>query len=80
MRGRISRHGDTLLRPHLHEAAAHIPTRSRIDGAIRRRGTAPRERIGFERASAAAARELAVILHAMWRSGMPVDAEGTAAP
>lgn len=79
MQGRISRHGDKLLRSYLYEAAAHILTRCKTDSAIRRWGTALRERIGFKRASVAVARKLAVILHAMWRHGTPFDAEGMAA-
>ena len=36
--GRISRHGDKLLRSYLYEAAAHILTRARTDSALRRWG------------------------------------------
>ena len=78
VQGRISRHGDKLLRSYLYEAAAHILTRCKTDSAIRQWGTALRERIGFKRASVAVARKLAVILHAMWRSGTPFQMEGAA--
>ena len=37
-----------------------------------------RDRIGFKRANVAVARKLAVVLHAMWRSGRPFEAEGRA--
>ena len=78
MQGRISRHGDKLLRSCLHEAAAHILRRSRADSAIRRWGTTLRERIGFKRANVAVARKLVVVLHAMWRSGRPFEAGNAA--
>lgn len=79
MQGRISRQGDKLLRSYLYEAAAHILTRSKGDSAIRRWGTALRERIGFKRANVAVARKLVVVLHAMWRSGRPFEAEAIVA-
>ena len=75
--GRISRQGDKLLRSYLYEAAAHLLTRAKTDSALRRWGLKLRERIGFKRANVAVARKLAVILHAMWRSGRPFEAEGT---
>ena len=74
MAGRISRHGDKLLRSYLYEAAAHILTRARTDSALRRWGLGLRERVGFKRATVAVARKLVVALHAMWRSGTPFDA------
>jgi transposase len=75
VQGRISRQGDKLLRSYLYEAAAHILTRARTDSALRRWGLRLRERIGFKRANVAVARKLAVVLHAMWRSGLPFEAE-----
>lgn len=72
--GRISRHGDKLLRSYLYEAAAHILTRARTDSALRRWGLGLRERIGFKRATVAVARKLVVVLHAMWRTGTAFDA------
>jgi len=74
MQGRISRHGDKLLRSYLYEAAAHILSRARTDSALRRWGQGLRERIGFKRATVAVARKLVVVLHAMWRTGVPFDA------
>lgn len=79
MQGRISRQGDKLLRSYLCEAAAHILKRSKGDSAIRRWGTALRERIGFKRANVAVVRKLVVVLHAMWRSGRPFEAEAAVA-
>ena len=75
LQGRISRQGDKLLRSYLYEAAAHILTRARADSALRRWGLRLRERIGFKRANVAVTRKLAVVLHAMWRSGRPFEAE-----
>lgn len=80
MAGRISRHGDKLLRSYLHEAAAHALARSRTDTALRRWGQSLRERVGFRRATVAVARKLAVVLHAMWASGRPFDAGLPAEP
>lgn len=79
IQGRISRQGDKLLRAYLYEAAAHILTRSKVDCALRRWGLCLRERIGFKRANVAVARKLAVILHAMWRSGKPFEPAGLVA-
>ena len=79
MQGRISRHGDKLLRSYLYEAAALILTRAQTDSALKRWGTALREKIGFKRASVAVARKLAVTLFAMLRSGQPFEADGIAA-
>lgn len=79
MQGRISRHGDKLLRSYLYEAAAHVLTRAKTDCALRRWGLTLRERIGFKRATVAVARKLSVILHAMWRSGRTFEADGVAA-
>lgn len=76
IQGRISRQGDKLLRAYLYEAAAHILTRSRTDSALRRWGLGLRERIGFKRANVAVARKLAVILHAIWRSGQSFKPTG----
>ena len=75
LQGRISRQGDKLLRSYLYEAAAHILTRARTDSDLRRWGLRLRERIGFKRANVAVARKLAVVLHAMWRSGQPFEEE-----
>jgi transposase len=67
--GHISRRGDSRLRALLYEAAMRLLTRVRADSALRRWGLALKTRLGFKRASVAVARKMAVILHAMWRSG-----------
>ncbi|NHM18664.1 IS110 family transposase [Epibacterium mobile] len=79
MQGRISRHGDKLLRSYLYEAAAHILTRAKTDSALKRWGTALREKVGFKRANVAVAGKLAVTLFAMLRTGKPFEADGVAA-
>ena len=72
--GRISRQGDKLLRSYLYEAAVHVLTRASADSTLRRWGEEVRVRAGFKRAVVAVARNLAVVLHAMWKSGRPFDA------
>jgi len=67
--GHISRRGDTHVRSLLYEAAVVILTRSRADSDLRRWGTKLPEKIGFKRSAVAVARKLAVIMHAMLRSG-----------
>jgi transposase len=78
--GGISKRGDRLLRQYLFEAAAALLTRVRQPSALKAWGQALARRIGFKRAAVALARKLAVVLHAMWRSGLPFQAHpGTAA-
>ncbi|WP_420969503.1 IS110 family transposase [Bradyrhizobium sp. B120] len=67
--GHISRRGDIHVRSLLYEAAVVILTRSHTDGDLRSWGMKLREKIGFKRAAVAVARKLAVIMHAMLRSG-----------
>lgn len=67
--GHISRRGDTHVRSLLYEAAVVILTRSHADSDLRSWGMRLREKIGFKRAAVAVARKLAVIMHAMLRSG-----------
>ena len=69
--GHISRRGDAHLRGLLYEAATVILTRTHADSDLRRWGLMLRERIGFKRAAVAVARKLAVIMHAMLKSGEP---------
>ena len=71
--GHISRRGDAHLRGLLYEAATVILTRTHADSDLRRWGLMLRERIGFKRAAVAVARKLAVIMHAMLRSGEPFN-------
>ena len=77
--GHISRRGDARLRSLLYEAATVILTRVRETSALRSWGLALRKKVGFKRASVAVARKLAVILHAMWKSGADFDAAGAMA-
>ncbi|QRM34034.1 IS110 family transposase [Microvirga sp. VF16] len=71
--GHISRRGDAHLRGLLYEAATVILTRTHADSDLRRWGLQLRERIGFKRAAVAVARKLAVIMHAMLKSGQPFN-------
>ena len=67
--GHISRRGDKHLRALLYEAAVTVLTRSQVDSGLRTWGLRLWERIGFKRAAVAMARKLAVIMHAMLKSG-----------
>ena len=67
--GHISRRGDCQLRALLYEAASVLLTRVRRDSVLRRWGLMLWKRLGFKRAATALARRMAVVLHAMWKSG-----------
>ena len=71
--GPISRRGDTHLRGLLDEAATVILTRTSAESSLRTWGLKLKERIGFKRAAVAVARKLAVVMHAMLRSGQLFD-------
>jgi len=71
--GHISRRGDGHLRTLLYEAATVMMTRSIADSSLRRWGLELRERVGFRRAAVALARKLAVIMHAMMKTGEVFD-------
>ena len=71
--GHISRRGDKQLRWLLYEAASTILTRVTAESSLRFWGLGLRERIGFKRAAVAVARKLAVIMHAMLKSGQVFD-------
>ena len=71
--GHISRRGDDHLRGLLYEAATVILTRSSADSTLRTWGLKLRERIGFKRAAVAVARKLAVMMHAMLKTGQLFD-------
>jgi transposase len=64
---------DAYLRGLLYEAATVILTRSSAESALRTWGLRLREKTGFKRAAVAVARKLAVIMHAMLRSGQLFD-------
>lgn len=53
----------------LYEAATVVLTRTTADSALRAWGLKLRERIGFKHAAVAVARKLAVVMHAMLKSG-----------
>ena len=69
--GHIARRGDTHLRGLLYEAATVLLTRTSAESSLRTWGLKLQERIGFKRA--AVARKLAVVMHAMLRSGQLFD-------
>lgn len=71
--GHISRRGDHQVRSLLYEAACVILTRSSAESGLRDWGLKLRERIGFKRAAVAVARKLAVVMHAMLKSGELFD-------
>lgn len=71
--GHISRRGDNHLRSLLYEAAMVVLTRVSADSTLRNWGLKLREKIGFKRAAVAVARKLAVIMHAMLKSGELFD-------
>lgn len=77
--GHISRRGDNHLRGLLYEAATVILTRAVADSALRTWGRKLWERLGFKRAAVAVARKLAVIMHAMLKSGESFDRAAGAA-
>ncbi len=67
--GRISKHGDRMLRTYLFEAAGVLLTRVPQWCKLKAWGLSLAKRIGFKKAKVAVARKLAVILHRMWRDG-----------
>ena len=64
--GRISKHGDSLARHMLYEAANSLLSRVRRWSALKAWGMRLARRIGAKKARVALARKLAVILHRMW--------------
>jgi transposase len=67
--GRISKCGDQMVRTYLFEAAGVLLTRVPQWCRLKAWGLRLSKRIGFKKAKIAVARELAVILHRMWRDG-----------
>jgi transposase len=78
--GHISRRGDARLRSLLFEAAMAILTRVRGESELRSWALALRRRLGFKRAAVALARKLAVIMHAMLKTGTDFDPKPAARP
>src|SRR3954463_9304863 len=77
--GHISRRGDARLRSLLYEAAMAILTRVRGESELRSWALALRKRLGFKRAAVALARKLAVIMHAMLKTGTDFNPTPSAA-
>jgi len=67
--GHISKHGDTLLRTYLFEAAGIILHRVAKWSVLNAWGTRLAKRTGAKKATVAVARKLAGILHRMWKDG-----------
>ena len=71
--GRVSKRGNKMTRTHLYEAAnanAILPRDDRFS-TLKAWGLRLAKASGFKRAKVAVARKLAVILHAMWKTGAP---------
>jgi len=66
VKGRITRHGDNLLRWLLVEAATTLLTRSRKSCPLKEWGLKLQEKKGFGKARVAVARKLACLLHHLW--------------
>jgi transposase len=69
--GRISKRGDRMTRTCLYEAANALMTRNIGGSGLRDWALALASRTGPRKAKVALARKLAVMLHAMWRTGEP---------
>jgi len=69
IKGRVSKAGDPAVRDALYESAAVMLTRYRGTTALKTWGLKLVKTKGFKKAIVAVARKLAVLLHAMWRSG-----------
>lgn len=71
--GRISKRGDRMTRTCLYEAANALMTRNIGGSGLRDWAHAVAKRTGPRKAKVALARKLAVMLHAMWRTGEPFE-------
>ena len=67
--GGISKQGNGMTRKHLYEAATTLLTRTTKPCALKDWGLRLAEAGGFKKARVAVARKLAVVPHAMWKSG-----------
>jgi len=74
IRGRITKHGDELMRFLLVEAATTILSRCKKNFALRQWGLKLQEKKDFGKARVAVARKLACLLHHLWITGKPFDA------
>ena len=66
--GHISKHGNSMTRKHLYEAATTLLTRTTAFSSLKAWGLRLAQTSGFKKARVAVARKLAVILHAMWKT------------
>lgn len=71
--GRVPKRGDRMARTYLFEAANAVLSRNIGGSRLRDWARAIAKRTGPRKARVALARKLAVILHAMWRSGLPFE-------
>jgi transposase len=78
--GHISRRGDSQLRQLLYEAATVMLNRSSDASTLRSWALELKDRVGFKRAAVALARKLAVIMHAMLKTGELFDPRAGAVP
>ena len=76
--GRSSKRGDQMTRTYLYEAANAVITRRLKGSALREWAMGIAKRTGPSKARVALARKLAVILHAMWKSGSPYQERAAA--
>ena len=67
--GRISKHGDSMLRALLYEAANSLLTVVRKAHPLKDWARRVKKRTSHKKACVALARKLAVILHRMWADG-----------
>jgi transposase len=67
--GAISKHGDSMMRSLLVEAAHTLLRRNRRPSELRDWGTRLAARVGPKKAAVAVARKLSVVLWSMWRKG-----------
>ena len=66
--GHISKHGNSMTRKHLYEAATTLLTRTTAFSSLKAWGLRLAKTSGFKKARVAVARKLAVTLHAMWKT------------
>ena len=76
IRGRISRHGDELMRHYLYEAAGVMLFRWRGCCALKDWAGRLVQSKGVKKARVALARKMAVVLHEMWEHGLAFAPKG----
>jgi transposase len=78
IKGRITKHGDNLLRWLLVEASTTLLTRSQKQCPLKTWGLKLQETKGFGKARVAVARKLACLLHHLWSTGQTFDLKAAA--